>query len=312
MSIVGAYGAELQLKPADPCLMGLDVLACLDTKIVFRKGDKALAYRVVAQDSAPSTELIFEPSSPQPLRFLYQFDQNRKQVLVTLESWRGDRLQAIVKILRAPNELSCPVLLPSDFTDQRKVLEAYRCLVDAGLRVETKLQFNDYSITLPALLLDDGDYAAAERAIRQIANRVDPLFKEAIKSFTAFIDDQVVQALAQCVLGKSWPQAKAERMVSLLDSSRMWECLNCGGGIIAGAAFWAGLIFLTPTTGGGAALAIVNLWVTWPLGLAQTTISCINCGKGGGSGNSGDKGGGGECITVGSGPNKTLMWCPPN
>ena len=102
MSIVGAYGdgAELQAMPADPCLLGLAALGCLDSKIVLRKGDKALTYRVVAQDdSVPSTELIFEPYSPQPLRFLYQFDQNRKQILLTLESWKGDRLRATIKIV---------------------------------------------------------------------------------------------------------------------------------------------------------------------------------------------------------------------
>lgn len=185
-------------------------------------------------------------------------------------------------------------------------------MVNAGLRVDTTLQFNDYSITLPALLSDDRDYAVTKRAIRQVVNKVDPLFKEAIKLFVAFIDDQMAQALAQYLLDKATQQANTAQMTPLIDSSRAWECLQCGVGIIGGAAFWAGLVFFTPTTGGAAAVAIVNLWVTWPLGVAQTTISCIKCGKGSGSSNSGDKGGGGECITTGRGPNKTLMWCPPN
>jgi len=223
--MVGAYGAELQTKPADPCLMGLGVLACLDSKIVFRKGDKALAYRVVAQGSAPSTELIFEPS----------------------------------------------------------------------------------------LLLDDGDYAAAGQAIRQIANRVDPLFKEAIKSFTAFIDDQVAQALAQCVLGKSQQQAKAERIVSLLDSSKMLECAACGAGILSSALFWDGILGLSgPVSVAVAAKTILKLWGVWPFSLASITMKCTKCFRGGGGSSVGDKGGGGECITSGSGPNKTLMRCPPN
>jgi hypothetical protein len=43
--MVGAYGAELQTKPADPCLMGLGALACLDThswltRLIEEKSEK--------------------------------------------------------------------------------------------------------------------------------------------------------------------------------------------------------------------------------------------------------------------------------
>jgi len=300
-SIVGAYGAELQARPADPCVLGMGALGCLDSKIVLRKGDKTLSYRVIAQGDVPFTELIFEPSSPQSLRFLYQFDQSHKEVIATLESWRGDRLRAIVKILRAPNELNCPVLLPSDFTDDQKIEEVYQCFIDAGVHVETKLQFNDYSVTLPALLSSDRDYAAAEQAIRQIAGRVDPFFKEAMKSFLAFFinDNQAGQALAQCLLSKSTQQTSAGRMVTLLDSSRAWACMVCGSGILGAALFWDGMLTLSgPVPVAVAVRVILRLYGVWPVGAAATTINCIRCfrGSGGGGGSNGDR----VCFKPGS------------
>ncbi|MEM4402418.1 MAG: hypothetical protein QW376_08085 [Candidatus Caldarchaeum sp.] len=256
----------------------------MDSKIVLRNGDKTLSYRVIAQDDVPFTELIFEPSSPQSLRFLYQFDQSHKEVIATLESWRGDRLRAIVKILRAPNELNCPTLLPSDFTDHQKVLEVYQCLVTAGVRVETKLQFNDYSVTLPAFLSDDRDYAAAEQAIRQIASRVDPAFKEAIGSFAAaFTQDQIAQSLGQCLLNST--QQDTGRMTPLVDSHRALDCLLCAGGIAGIVFLWKSLLSVAADlTAAVAGEWIIKHTILWPLSLTGTIRSCKGCFGGGGGG----------------------------
>lgn len=230
------------------------------------------------------TGFFFEPLSSQPLYFWHQLNRSQQEVLITLESRQGDRLQGRVKILQVPtSEVNCPTLLPSDFEDQQKLLAVYHCLFDAGLRIEIQLQFKDYSVTLlPTRLASESDYAAAEEAIYQIANRADPFFKEAAQAFeTTFMNDKTVQALGQCLLDQM-TQAGSSQMVPLGNCSRAAGCLGCVLGVGGMVSGFVGLFFATGGT--GAAIAAVTALYGGAAGGAWAMgTGCADCIRGCGS-----------------------------
>jgi hypothetical protein len=230
------------------------------------------------------TGFFFEPLSSQPLYFWHQFNRSQQEVLITLESRQGDRLQGRVKILQAPTgEVNCPALLPSDFSDQQKLEAAYQCLVDAGLRIEISLQFKDYSVTLPVLLSTESDYAAVEEAMRQIASRADPSFKEVVQAFEmAFMNDETIQALGQCLLGQV-TQPSSTQMVPLYDC-RAVGCMGCTLGV-GGMALGFVALFFTGGTVAGAYAAIGALYGGAMSGALAMGTACSDCIRGcGGSG----------------------------
>ena len=233
------------------------------------------------------TGFFFEPFSAQPLYFWYNFDRPRQEILVTIQ-FQGDRLQERIKILQLPaGEIGCPVLLPLDFEDQQKLQTAYQCLVDAGVRVEISLQFKDYSVTLPVLLSSEGDYAVAEEAIRQIASRVNPALRDAMQSFkSAFLNDETVQVLGQCVLNQvTQTQPSAVRMVPLGETCyRPGECLGCVTSVGGMAASFVGLFFATGGTG-AAITGVVALWTGAASGAWAMGTNCVKCIRGCGNGN---------------------------
>ncbi len=240
------------------------------------------------------TGVFFNPSSSQPLYFWYQFDRSRQEGLITLESHQGERLQGRIRVLQAPvGEVNCPVLLPSDFEDQQKLQAAYQCYVNAGMRVEISLQFKDYNVTLPVLLSSESDYAAVQEAMRQIASKASPAFKEAVQAYkTTFMNDETAQALGQCLVGQM-TQPSTVRMVPLGDSSRAWDCFLCAGGTIFGAIAWGSLIFAP----GPWSLAAV--YAEALLGTGPTVLVCARCGGvgqgGGGQDNPPPPSSGGGC-----------------
>ncbi|MEM4284523.1 MAG: choice-of-anchor D domain-containing protein [Candidatus Caldarchaeum sp.] len=222
-------------------------------------------------------EILFEPFSSYPLRLTIV--RNAQDVMLTFESSQGDKLRVFMKLLQVPELIDCPKLLPSDFTDQQKISETYQCLVNAGVRVETRIQFRDYSATLPQLLSTESDYAALEESIHQIANRAHPSFLEAARSFKVSVGDVEVQELRQCLLNQLTQQTSAGKMI-LLDAgpcNRGISCWQCVGDIAttatALAAYLTAALTLTPVSLGGAVGIITGL-IWGPTGII---IDCTKC-----------------------------------
>ncbi len=220
-------------------------------------------------------EILFEPFSSYPLRLTIV--RNAQDVILTFESTQGDKLQVFIKLLQVPEAIDCPELRPSDFTDQQKVLDAYSCLIDAGVRVEIQLQFKDYSVTIPQLLSTESDYAVVEESIRQIATRANPSFLEAARSFKASIGDAEVEAARQC-MNQLTEQASAGQMIPLGGPSNGgWSCFMCAGNIlttgIGVASYLSAALSLTPVAPLAAAGIVVAL--TW--GPAGILIDCSEC-----------------------------------
>ncbi len=223
------------------------------------------------------TGFFFEPLSSQPLYFWLQFNRSQQELLITLASRQGERLQGRVRILQTPSgEVNCPALLPSDFEDQQKVLAAYHCLFDAGLRIEIQLQFKDYSVTLPPTrLTSESDYTAALEAIHQFATRVSSSFAASVQAFEAtFMNDETAQALSRCLQGQV-TQPSAARMVPLGDC-RAVGCMGCVLGV-GGMALGYISLFLTGGTAAGAYVAIGALYGGVMSGALAMGTSCKDC-----------------------------------
>lgn len=264
----------------------------------LQKDSNTLRVGMLDSIDAFRTGVFFNPSSTQPLYFWYQFDRGRQEGLITIESKQGERLQARVRVLQAPaGEVNCPVLLPSDFEDQQKLQAAYQCYVDAGMRVEISLQFKDYSVTLPVLLSSESDYAAVQEAMRQIASRASPAFKEVVQAHkTTFMKNETVQAFAYC-LRNNLMQSSASKMVPLYDC-RISACDNCIGGIFGVVGGWVGFFFaaFTPGIGTAAALtAIIGLYGGSYWGWKGIAEHCPACVRGCGGGNNPPPPSGGGC-----------------
>lgn len=254
----------------------------------LQRDDKTLQVGMLDTTDAFRTGFFFEPLSSQPLYFWHQLNRSQQEVLITLESRQGDRLQGRVKILQVPtSEVNCPTLLPSDFEDQQKLLAFYHCLFDAGLRIEIQLQFKDYSVTLlPTRLASESDYAAAKEAIRQISSRLTPSSNEAAEALRALLmRNETVQAFGQCLLGQV-TQPGAARMVPLLNCNRTDSCFDCLGGVFGVAGGWLafGLAALTPSNLLVVGSSIVTLWASTLWGWKTIGQHCPDCVRGCGNG----------------------------
>ncbi len=253
---------ELQQEDGDTLRVGM-----LDSTDAFRTG------------------VFFEPLSSQPLYFWIQFNRIQQELLITLTSRQGERLQGRVRILQAPSgEVNCPALLPSDFEDQQRVLAVYHCLFDAGLRIEIQLQFKDYSVTLPPTrLTSESDYTAALEAMREIARRISSFSTEILENFKAiFMKNETVQALGQCVY-RQVTQPSAAPMIPLGgDCSRIDRCFDCLGGIVAVGAGWVGyFLAANPATSlAGVYAAIASLFASSAWGWKTIGQTCPDCVRG--------------------------------
>jgi hypothetical protein len=185
--------------------------------------------------------------------------------VITFESPQGDRLQGYARILQSPDERKCAAFLPLDFSNPQRLSEAYQCLVDAGLRVELRLQLNDHTITLPTTLLSKDDYATVERMVQGIVKRAKPDFKKILEAFTTLTDDE----LKQCLLNQQ-TQRDASRMVTLGNCA-----VACGAAAIGYGLSWASLIFGPPGTVAGAVVWIASHL----LAVGQGAYSCGSCLK---------------------------------
>jgi hypothetical protein len=264
--VIGVYGvgsSETKLKvmrlPKDPCIIGPGMLACLNMRLPlvmleqFIQGDRIIM------------EFRFESFPQQRMHIRYELDQAQKVAVITFESPQGDRLQGYARILQSPDERKCAAFLPLDFSNPQRLSEAYQCLVDAGLRVELRLQLNDHTITLPTTLLSKDDYATVERMVQGIVKRAKPDFKKILEAFTTLTDDE----LKQCLLNQQ-TQRDASRMVTLGNCA-----VACGAAAIGYGLTWASLIFGPPGTVAGAVVWIASHL----LAVGQGAYSCGSCLK---------------------------------
>jgi hypothetical protein len=257
-NLIGVYGigsSETKLHvmrlPKNPCIAGPGMLACLNMRLPL------VMLKQFIQGDHIIMEFLFESVPQQRLHIWYELDQAQKVAAITLESPQGDRLQGYARILQSPDERKCAAFLPPDFSNPQRLQEAYQCLVDAGLRVELRLQLNEHTVTLPTTLLSKGDYAPAEKLVQGIVKRANPDFKKIIEAFMTLTDDE----LGQCLLNQQ-TQRSASRMVTLgncavacslaaMGYGLSWASLFLGPpGTVAGAVVW--IVSHLTTVGGGA------------------------------------------------------------
>jgi len=249
VNLTGVYGigsSETKLSvmrlPKNPCIAGPGMLACLNMRLPL------VMLKQFIQGDHIIMEFLFESVPQQRLHIWYKLDQAQKVAAITLESPQGDRLQGYARILQLPDERKCAAFLPPDFSNPQRLQETYQCLVDAGLRVELRLQLNEHTVTLPTTLLSKGDYATAEKLVQGIVKRANPDFKKIIEAFMTLTDDE----LRQCLLNQQ-TQRSASRMVTLGNCE-----VECGLAAISYGLSWASLLLGPPGSVAGAVVWIAS------------------------------------------------------
>ena len=184
MSVVGVYGAELQLKPADPCLTGLGALACLDTHQWLAKLEAEARRRTLAAQNIASrrqdTYVITHVHDPQRALdlFLAGFDQlseseieqwlNVASALGSSQAIADPQLQEAWRLLRAIDSAKLVEWLQrlAEAKQQGNFDEAYNQLLSQGI---------DQLQRAYMLLLRTENPGVAKELIKQMALMIDPL-----------------------------------------------------------------------------------------------------------------------------------------